>query len=400
MRDPVPFLLAVGQAWAAAGLYAESHPARVRSLQGSVDALQELLEGSSGVHFSFVGGEVIVGNRILRDLRDWDWAAKLAALGVERLEFHPPVPPEALNRFLVLVLDRLKQGDQGAPLAPESPETGIRFGRLSIGGETPESLIRPGLWTTVEYNLAPEVEAVRWMQDQVASSDSLPVVETETVVRSLALAMRQQGELLLPLIALEEHDQYAVSHSCNVSVLAMGLADYLGYAPREARAIGVAAMLADLGNIRVPREILLKAAALDPAERALVEAHCTEGARMILERHPRMELAAVVAYEHHLDIDGSGYPATIFRREPHFVSRLDRICDFFDAAMSPRAWRASMGIESAMDLLNEGAGRRFDPDLVMPFTTMLRQARIKRMAMDRPVVEVEAVSGLEDSEAG
>ena len=336
---------------------------------------------------------MVNGNRILRDLKEWDWASRLAALGIERLEFVAPVQPEELNRFLLLVIERLRQGEQAEPIAPESPATGIRFGRVILGGSRRTMLAIAGLWTTVEYDLSPEVETILWMQEQVASTNTLPVVETETVVRSLALAMRQHGELMLPLLALQDHNQYAVTHSCNVSVLAMGLADYLGYAAREARVLGVAAMLADLGNTRVPQELLLKTAPLDPDERQLVEAHCVEGARMILERHPRMELAAVVAYEHHLDIDGGGYPQLTFPREPHFASRLVRICDFFDAALSDRAWRAPLDMETAMGLLEEGVGTRFDPDLVVPFTTMLRQARVKRIALDRPVVEVEALAG-------
>lgn len=391
MSSPAQFLMALGQSWAAVGLYAEGHPARVRAIQGAADALEELLEAPRRIEFSFLGGEVIQGNRILRDLRSWEWAARLAGIGVERLEFVAPVTIPDLNQFVLLVFQELSLGEAGPGLEPSQPATGIRYGRLSIGGESLTDLARLAIATTVEYDLAPEIAAVRWVQEQATTANRLPVVETETIVRSLALAMRQQGELMLPLLELQGLDEYAITHSCNVAVLSMGLAEYLGHAPREVRAIGVAAMLADLGNVRLPRELLLKEGALTAAERELIERHCVEGATMILTRHARMELAAVVAYEHHLDLDGGGYPVMAFPREPHFASRLVRICDCYDAAMSRRSWREPLGSEESLRMLEAGAGTRFDPDLVGPFATMLRQARVRRVAFDRPVVEVEAV---------
>lgn len=391
MSSAVQFLTSLSQALSTISLYTEGHPARARVIQASWDTLTQMLAERPAVEFTFLGGEVVFGNRVLRELKDWEWSNRLVSVGVERLEFVPPVPPEEFQDFVGLVHAQLKLGEGNRILEPVSPATGIRYGRVSVGGETLDDLARRVVAATVSYDLTAEVEGARWVYEQAATSEELPVVETETIVRSLALAMRQQGELMLPLLELRELDQYATAHSCNVSVLAMGLAEYLGYAPREARLLGVAGMLADIGNVRVPKDLLLKTGRLSDAERKLVEEHCVQGARMILQRHPRMELAAVVAYEHHLDLNGAGYPRLVFPREPHFASRLIRICDFYDAAMSPRSWRPSLGSEQALKLLQDGAGTHFDSDLVGPFATMLRQARVHRLAFDHPVVEVEGV---------
>jgi len=400
VNDPAPFLTSLSQALATVGLYTEGHPARARAMRASWDALTGLLGTHQAVQFSFLGEDVVFGGRILRELKGWEWASRLVSLGIERLEFVAPVPEGSLAAFILLIHDRLRPGETGGPLEPASPATGIRYGRVMIGGESLDELARRVVRTTVDFDLSAEVEGVKWVFEQAATTDSLPVVETETIVRSLALAMRQQGELMLPLIQLQELDQYATAHSCNVAVLAMGLAEYLGYAPREARALGVAGMLADLGTVKVPRKLLAKAGPLNAEERRLVEAHCVDGARMILERHPRMELAAIVAYEHHLELDGGGYPRLVFPREPHFASRLIRICDCFDAAMSPRSWRESLGMDRALELLEEGRGTLFDPDLVGPFVAMLRQARVRRLAYDKPVIEVEAEEAVSETQEG
>lgn len=391
MSPTVLFLTSLSQALSTIALYTPGHPARARVIRASWDALQKLLAQAPSVEFTFLGGEVVHGNRVLRELKEWEWGNRLAAIGVERVEFVAPVGEEEFEAFVHLVHDRIRGSEGGAPLDPASPPAGIRYGRVSVGGEALDELARRVVHASVSYDLSAEVEGTRWVYEQVAATDTLPVVETETIIRSLALAMRQQGELMLPLLELRELDQYATAHSCNVAVLAMGLAEYLGYAPRETRALGVAAMLADIGNVRMPRGLLMKTGRLTDEERRQLEAHCVEGARMILQRHSRMELAAIVAYEHHLNLDGSGYPALVFPREPHFASRLIRICDFYDAAMSRRSWRASLGNEQALRELEAGAGTLFDPDLVGPFTTMLRQARVTRLAYDHPVVEVEGV---------
>lgn len=390
MSDPVPFLTAFGQALATLSLYAEGHPARERAMQAGHDALHRLLSGASAASFSFLSGEVVYGNRVLRELREWEWGARLAALGVERLEFVAPVEPGEFQAFVLVVHERLRAGSD-RKLEPQSPRTGIRFGPVSLSGESLEELAAQVVVTTVPFDLTEEVEAVHWIHERIAGSDELPLIETETIIRSLALAMHQEGQVVLPLLELSAWDQYATTHACNTSVLAMGLAEYLGHAPREVRAVGVAAMLHDLGNVRLPPGLLRKPGALSDEERTLMMTHTAEGARLILARQRHLELAAVVAYEHHLDLTGGGYPTLVWPRRPHLASRLVRVCDVFDAAMTSRPWRQALGAEAALRVLHDGAGTHFDADLVQAFTTMIRQARVRRMAANQPVVEVEAV---------
>lgn len=403
MSDPVPFLMALGQAFAAGGLYEAGHPARLRAHQGCADSLAAMLETSGPTRFTFLGGEVVHGRRILRELRQWEWGARLATIGIERLEFHPPVTRGELEEFLAEVLHALQAPAESQSGLSADPPIGIRYGRVAIATDAMPAGDQPGGGGLGGYDLGPEVEAIAWIRQEVAGSDRLPVLEAETIVRSLALAMARQGDLVLPLLELQQLDQYAVTHASNVAVLTMGLAEYLGYAPREGRALGVAALLADIGTTRIARELLTQPGVYSEPDRRRMEAHCAEGARLLLERHPRMELAAVVAYEHHLDLDGTGYPELLFPRPPHFASRLVRICDVYDAATSPRPWRDTLSPEEALGLLEAGAGNRFDPALVVAFATMLRQARVRRLGLERPVLEAEPTDpapGTEDAAGG
>lgn len=395
MSSPITFLIALGQAFASMSLYAPGHPSRAQAIQSAWNALESLL-AERPLKLSFVGGQVIWESRVLRELKEWEWATRLAALGIERLEFIPPLQQSDLESLITLLYSRLKPtgpaSDQSnTPIEPTFPATGIRYGKLSLSGDSISDLAGRVIPTSVRYDLSVEIEGIKYVYQEAASANEVAAVEAETIVRSLALAMRQQGDFMLPLLQIRDSGEYQAVHSLNVAVLAMGLAEYLGLAPRETRAIGVAAMLADLGNVKVPREILLKSGMLSGEAAELVRRHCAEGARMILSRHPRMEFAAVVAYEHHLNLDGSGYPALTFPRNPHFVSRLVRICDVYDAAMSSRPWRENLRHAEAMKLLAEGVGTKFDPDLVSSFSMMLRNAKIQRLLPEDRTVEIEAI---------
>ena len=110
-------------------------------------------------------------------------------------------------------------------------------------------------------------------------------------------------------------------HSIHVAGLPMAVAEFLGLGSRDVHEFGMAALLHDLGMARIPRELLLKPIELTVEERIVIERHTIEGARIILSSDRRQELAACVAYEHHLRPDGTGYPHRLFRRPTHYASK-------------------------------------------------------------------------------
>jgi len=391
VSDPIPFLTSLSQALATMGLYAEGHPARERALRASYETLAPLLEQDGDARFSFLSGDVVFGNRVLRELKDWEWGRRLASIGVERLEFLPPVLWDEYEGFIRLAYEQLRREQGIALLEPHHAPTGVRYGRVALGGESFEELAAQSVATTVPFSLTEEVEAVQWVHDQAAANRALPLIETDTIVRSLALAMHQEGQVVLPLLALKEFDQYTTTHSCNVAVLVMGMGEYFGFAPREVKALGVAALLHDIGKVKLPGDVLRKTGTYTAEERKIVERHPVEGARLILSRHRNMDLAAVVAYEHHMRYDGGGYPSRVFPREPHFASRLVQVCDVYDALVSRRPYREAFPHDRALGILQEESGRMLDPDLVQPFATMLSKAHSKRVSIAEPTVEVTAV---------
>ena len=211
------------------------------------------------------------------------------------------------------------------------------------------------------------------MHDQAKTTQCIPLIEAETIVRSLSVAMHAEQGVVLPLLQLKAFDQYTTTHSLNVSVLAMALAEFMGLSGREVRGYGLAGLLHDIGKTRIPLDILTKPGKLTDREREVMNQHPSDGARLILRSEDDLDLAAIVAYEHHIMIDGGGYPARRFGRPCHHASRLVHVCDVFDALRTHRPYRDAWPLQKTTDYIQERAGLEFDPDLVNKFLAMLNQ---------------------------
>jgi len=182
-----------------------------------------------------------------------------------------------------------------------------------------------------------------------------------------------QRAMLVPLLELKEYDQYTTTHAMNVSVLSMALGEFLGLGGEAVRNLGMAGLLHDLGKIRIPLDILNKPGKLSPEERAVVQAHPVDGARILLGGHDPLDLAAVVAYEHHLMLDGGGYPCLHYPRSAQYASRLVHVCDVYDALRTKRPYRAAWESERAAAYITERAGTEFDPEIAHGFVAMLHK---------------------------
>jgi putative nucleotidyltransferase with HDIG domain len=379
MSDPVRVLTSFAQSVATMALYGPSHPARTRAGVGAYRVLRDLQAHDARPEFSFLGDEVVYGSRQLREMRDWEWAARLAAAGVQRLEFAADVSRDEFELFLEGIVARLTVAAvDSSEVRPGGPRASgaIRYGALGIRGEgrlaplaSPRSL--DGAPRT--YELTEEVETIEWMHEQVSARAAVPLLEAESVVRSLAVAMHGDQEMLLPLLTLREFDEYTTTHSLNVSVLTMALAEAMGMGPRDVRSFGVAGLLHDLGKTRIPLEILNKPGKLSDEERAVMQSHTVEGARLILTSDRELDLAAAVAYEHHIMIDGGGYPHRRFERKCHCASTLVHVCDVYDALRTHRPYRAAWEPAAVLEYIEERAGSDFDAEIARVFVDLMRR---------------------------
>jgi putative nucleotidyltransferase with HDIG domain len=378
MSDPVRFLNAFAHSLGVMTLYPEGHPSREKAVDSAFEELDGLTARGHLPSFTFLEDEVVFGRERLRELKSWDWGKRLIAAGIQRLELERKVTREEFDAFLQEVLARLMLSAVDTSEARQMQSFGIRFGAVGVQGgqETLDmGADSPLSATTLELTLGEEAEAFRWLQSEVQSGGQVPLLEAEAVVRSLSVAMHGDSRMVLPLLKLKEFDQYTTTHSLNVAVLAMGLAESLGCRPREIRAIGVAGLLHDIGKILIPLEVLTKPGKLTDEERAIMNTHPVDGARVIMQSDEDLGMAATVAYEHHIMLNGGGYPPLHYKRECTMASRLVHVCDVYDALSTTRPYREAWPSDRTMLYLEDRAGAEFDPELVAAFIRTLRQGQ-------------------------
>ncbi|HET8712428.1 MAG TPA: HD domain-containing phosphohydrolase [Gemmatimonadales bacterium] len=390
MSDPARFLNSFAQALAAMALYRTGHPARERAVDVAYQHIHDLQSDTPHPLFTFLGDEVVFGRHPLRELKSWDWGKRLAQAGIQRLEFEDQVSREDFEGFLEEVLARLTLSAISTE-ARQMRRSSIRFGAVGLKGET-EIAPEPLPTATIAFSLGEEVDTLRWLQSEVQVKGSVPLAEAEAVVRSLAVAMHGGRQIMLPLLQLKEFDQYTTTHSMNVAVLSMALAEFLGLSATDVRSFGVAGLLHDIGKVRIPLEVLTKPGKLTDEERTLMNEHPVAGARMLLEVEEDLDLAAVVAYEHHIMINGGGYPILHYARDCHHASKLVHVCDVYDALRTRRPYREAWSFEKTLGYLQERSGLEFDPELCGAFVRMMKQWEPHVAVMAEPDAPIPAQS--------
>ena len=169
---------------------------------------------------------------------------------------------------------------------------------------------------------------------------------------------------------MRNYDNYTFTHMVNVSILTMGQARALGIEGRLLREFGLSALMHDIGKVRTPKEILNKPDKLTDDEFVIMRRHTVDGAE-ILRRTPEMPiLAPVVAFEHHLRLDGTGYPFGVKRATLNLGTMLCSIADVYDAMRSQRAYQQAFPT-ARLGAVEERRRRFFDPPLVRRFFQLL-----------------------------
>jgi putative nucleotidyltransferase with HDIG domain len=371
------FLIALGHALSSAQLYGSDHPARAKASAASYTELRSLMEVSPNPRFSSLGDEIIFGRLAIRSLKDWSTASRLSKAGIQWLEFDDTVTPADLKGFIADAswLLSLPAGTPAAdPLLYQRP--GISWGMVAIAGSDRVSEDNPlydatGGGRGAPRGFAEELEATRWIAGTIAKGSEIPLAEAQAVIRSLAVALQQDRDILQPVFSPASPSDPS-AHAVGVANLAMALGEQVGMSRSDTRALGVAALLHDVGLTRIPAELVTSDAPLTAKQDEIYRQHAIHGARMMLESENDLSLAALVAYEHHMQPDGKGYPQLRFPRETHRASRIVAICSGYHAARSGGHGTAPMDSGAALRLIEKGAGTVFDAELAQQFVTMMR----------------------------
>ena len=198
--------------------------------------------------------------------------------------------------------------------------------------------------------------------------------QLDEIVRERTREVRETQLQIIECLgrAGEYRDEETGLHVMRMSHSSQKLALAAGLDAATAETILYATPTHDIGKIGISDTILLKSGQLDPEERKIIETHAAIGGKILGEQKSEvLAMARNVALYHHEKWDGSGYPHGLKGEDIPIEARIAAICDVFDALTSPRPYKEAWPLEKAVGLIQEQAGRHFDPQLVEVFLGIL-----------------------------
>ncbi len=353
-------------------LYSPGHPIVARSLEGLSEALRALHQHDPSVVIGILGNELIVGDLPMTKASSsmGELIRRFGSMGVERITIDRAVTLDELRGFAgrFAQLEKTFSGNELKDAAPQLESANIRVGRVSMDERAPEEKTDASTIRRM-YSEAVSVASTVWESARV---DSKPdTTAAHSMIDGLAQAVVQNRSALMALTALKEYDNYTFTHMVNVSILTMGQARGLGIDGPLLRDFGLAALMHDIGKVKTPAEILNKPDKLTDEEFSIMKRHVVDGAEILRGTPDIPSLAPVVAFEHHLRIDGTGYPHGITRSNLNLATMLCGIADVYDAMRSQRKYQQAFPSERILAVLQRNDGKQFDQHLIRRFVQLL-----------------------------
>ena len=190
---------------------------------------------------------------------------------------------------------------------------------------------------------------------------------------ALELSNAYRGTAFLLGDVVEADDAYTGLHSRDVVSLVTDVCDGLGVTGAERRDAEFAALLHDVGKIKIPSEIINKPGKLTDEEFELIKTHTVEGEKLLAQVGGILGNVGRIVRSCHEDWDGTGYPDGLVGDQIPRVARIVRCCDAYSAMTTDRSYRKALPAAEAVAELQRCSGTDFDPAVVDALTAVLRK---------------------------
>ncbi|HEY0591114.1 MAG TPA: HD domain-containing phosphohydrolase [Thermoanaerobaculia bacterium] len=346
-------------------LYSGAHPSVAIAADRIAKRVESILAARErdSLTFLIVGDELLLDQEPLRNdtLFQRHFVQSLKRGAVERLTLARGLTPEECLTFVDAMANRL---------APQStPHLIVGRVDMSFADEGTKKATGDSQGLSSE-----QIDRAREAFTRFRHDRSVALTQLEEVIAGLVESLSRSTRSMLPLANLKDHDEYTFIHSVNVSIMVMAMGRWHGFPTDQVQAMGMAAMLHDIGKLSVPLDILNKPGKLEGDEWATMSGHAEKGAWSLAQMPASPRLAITVAYEHHLRYDlQPNYPILKFPRRPALVSQMTSIADTFDAICTIRPYQKAQSREAALQIIRRRAGTFHDPFLVANFELMLRE---------------------------
>jgi putative nucleotidyltransferase with HDIG domain len=371
-RRPGEAVTGLARARRTASLYGPQHPVAARTIDETYRAIHGLLGDRPSLRLFIYDDTFYVGRTVLLEesLRLGGLMTELTERQVGSIEFFAGLEAWEI-RALVEVLN-LRPAELQALGGVSAALQQREVRHVSASSAPPMAAEERG-----QFHIEPRdvyragLRVADDLYHQASRDLPLDVKKAGIVVGSLIDLLTTDRAALMGLAALGAYDEETAHHSVNTAVLSLLIGLRLGLRRDVLNALGLAALLHDIGKVRLPREVLTREGPPTEAERVLIRRHTLYGAHVLRNLPGLSRLAMVVAFEHHANFDRSGYPRLVAKTVPHPLTRIVHVADFYDATASARPDRRRLLPHETVTLILERAGTTFDPTPARAFVQVL-----------------------------
>jgi HD-GYP domain-containing protein (c-di-GMP phosphodiesterase class II) len=218
------------------------------------------------------------------------------------------------------------------------------------------------------------IEAVKEVANKV-SQGMVGVRKSIRLAQNIVDLIQEDPALMIGLTTLKEYDDYIYAHSVNVALLATCLGRHIELSDTSLEHLTICGLFHDLGKVDIPKEILLKHWALTDGEWNLLKAHPVMGVKKILMLNASPSLRSRIIlgpFEHHLNVDMTGYPRTMFTSHLSLMGKIIHIADVYEAMTNERVYRPKpFTPDEVLRKMWDEAGKMFDTILLKRFIHMM-----------------------------
>jgi HD-GYP domain-containing protein (c-di-GMP phosphodiesterase class II) len=356
-------------------LYGTQHSKATESAREAYAAIEDALAEAPTLEVTRVGQELLFEGIPLQDYSSalTSLADMMAARDVGRVVISRGVEPRDVEGLVQILV-----AEPGMLAMNGGPEQAIqRLGVANIQLLRCQAAASP-LSVSAEASQRSSIEiyqdalaATKQAMSSVERDETIDATVVRSIVGEMLGSILSDNRALVSLTAIKSYDDYLYEHSVNLSVISMFLGYTLGLSDSQLSDLGSAALLHDVGKVFVPVEIVRKPGPLTEEEWVDMHNHPIVGARILARTRGLPELCSVVAFEHHIRWDYSGYPKLVHKKALNFYSCLVTIVDCYDSLTTTRPYRTRMSPQEAVGWMVYFGRQQFEPRLLARFAALL-----------------------------
>lgn len=354
-----------------AGIYPADHPQVLSYIHETHRLLEELFSVRREISLLLIGDSLMVDRRPLplSGACEKAFVQILRDNSIERMSFNKGLSLAQLDEFIRNLASATASAMRSARY--------IRFGKLDMKDhddrdEDDDDSSAAESGQILDLQTLTTEERIKNIFSDTLAGGEINLEDSDDIVRHFMDNIHREANPLRLLAETKSTDEYTFTHTANVGILTLFLAEHLGFKGSALNNIGVAAILHDVGKVKTPDEILSKRGPLTSDEREVMETHTLNGALKLMKQENISNVAVLAALEHHMKYDGTGYPRVKGIREQGIVSQIISIADVYDALRTIRPYRPDpMPMDRIIQIFRSGSGTDFNPTLVERFLRLI-----------------------------